>query len=71
MGEYHQGIQQPVKNGKYPSRLKFPKGFTPKPKFCACYRAMIEFEEEYPEIAKKYYDLRFEDLKDTFKNRKL
>lgn len=69
--EYHQGIQQPVKNGKYPSRLKFPKGFTPKPTFCACYRAMIEFEEEYPEIAKKYYDLRFEDLKDTFKNRKL
>ena len=69
--EYHQGIQQPIKNGKFSSRLKFPKGFTPKPTFCACYRAMIEFEEEHPEIAKKYYDLRFEDLKDTFKNRKL
>ena len=69
--EYHQGIQQPIKNGKYSSRLKFPKGFTPKPTFCACYYAMIEFEEEHPEIAKKYYDLRFEDLKDTFKNRKL
>ena len=23
---------------------------------------MIEFEEEFPEIAKKYYDLRFEDI---------
>jgi hypothetical protein len=24
---------------------------------------MIEFEQEFPEIAAKYYDLRFEDIK--------
>lgn len=69
--EYHQGIQQPVKNGNFPRKLVFPKGFVPKPTYCACYRAMIEFEEEFPEIANKYYDLRFEELKDTFKKRQL
>lgn len=60
--EYRQGIQKKITNGKYPNKLKFPKGFKPKPTYCACYRAMIEFEEEFPEIAKKYYDIRFEDI---------
>lgn len=30
---------------------------------CSAYKAMIEFEAEYPEIAKEYFDLRFEDLR--------
>lgn len=29
---------------------------------CAPYKAMLEFENDYPEIAKKYFDLRFETL---------
>lgn len=60
--EYHQGIQKKIANGKYPNSLKFPKGFQPKPKYCSCYRAMIEFEQEYPLIAEKYFDLRFEEI---------
>ena len=31
-------------------------------KNCACYQAMLDFEAEFPEIAKKYYDLRFDQL---------
>ena len=27
---------------------------------CACYQTMLDFESEFPEIAEKYYDLRFE-----------
>lgn len=68
--EYHQGIQKKIKNGKYPTTLKFPKGFKPKEKYCACYQAMIDFEEEFPEIAAKYYDLRFEKLRETYKKKK-
>ena len=30
---------------------------------CSSYKAMIEFENEYPEIASKYFDLRYEDFK--------
>lgn len=29
---------------------------------CACYQAMIDFEAKCPEIAAKYYDLRFDEL---------
>ena len=29
--------------------------------FCSAYRTMIDFENEHPEIAKKYFDLRYED----------
>ena len=61
--EYHQGIQYDTKNGEYHNKLVFPDGFNPRPNFCSCYRAMIEFEEEFPEIAKQYFDLRFEDIK--------
>ena len=61
--EYHQGIQYDTKNGEYNNKLVFPEGFNPRPNFCSCYRAMIEFEEEFPEIASKYFDLRFEDIK--------
>lgn len=29
---------------------------------CATYKSMIEFEKKYPQIAKEYFDLRFEDF---------
>ncbi len=29
---------------------------------CSSMRAMVQFEEEYPEIAKKYFDLRFDQF---------
>lgn len=29
---------------------------------CAAYQAMLDFEEQWPEIAKKYFDLKFNDL---------
>lgn len=29
---------------------------------CASYRAMVDFEKEHPEIAKKYFDLRFDEF---------
>ena len=61
--EYHQGIQYDNAKGVYNNKLIFPEGFTPKPRYCSCYRAMIEFEKEFPEIAEKYFELRFEDLK--------
>ena len=61
--EYHQGIQYTTKAGKYNDKLLFPKGFTPKANYCSCYRAMVAFEQEFPEIAAKYFDLRFEDIK--------
>ena len=61
--EYHQGIQYDTMNGEYNNKLVFPDGFNPRPTYCSCYRAMIEFEEEFPEIASKYFDLRFEDIK--------
>ena len=60
--EYHQGIQKPHKDGRYSKELKFPKRFKPKKRYCACYQAMLDFEEEFPDIAKKYFDLRFEEL---------
>lgn len=65
--EYHQGIQNRNKPGVYNNKLFYPKGFTPRDNYCSCYRAMIEFEQEFPEIASKYYDLRFEDIKPKHK----
>lgn len=61
--EYHQGIQYENAKGVYNNKLIFPQGFKPKDHYCSCYKAMIEFEEEFPEIARKYYDLRYEDFK--------
>ena len=29
---------------------------------CACFQAMVDFEKEHPEIAEKYFDLRYEDF---------
>jgi len=29
---------------------------------CSCYRAMVDFENKYPDLAKKYFDMRLEDL---------
>lgn len=31
-------------------------------KNCSCFQTMLDFEKEFPEIAKKYFDLRMEDL---------
>ena len=31
--------------------------------FCSSYKAMLEFEKDYPEIAARYFDLRFEDFR--------
>lgn len=61
--EYHQGIQNDTKGSMYNNKLVFPDGFKPRPNFCSCYRALIDFEKEFPEIASKYFDLRFEDIK--------
>ena len=60
--EYHQGIQDLVPKGKYNKKLKIPKGHPQKEKFCSCYQTMLDFEAEFPEIAKKYFNLRFEEL---------
>lgn len=60
--EYHQGIQDLVPKGKYNKKLKIPKGHPQKEKFCSCYQTMLDFETEFPEIAKKYFNLRFEEL---------
>jgi len=30
--------------------------------YCSCYRTMIEFEKQFPEIARDYFDMRMEDL---------
>jgi hypothetical protein len=34
-----------------------------KSTYCASYKAMIDFEKKFPSIAKKYFDLRYEDEK--------
>lgn len=60
--EFHQGLNAIYNDGVYRTSLEFPEGFDRKNTFCSCYRAMIQFEEEFPEIAKEYFDLRFEDL---------
>lgn len=60
--EYHQGIQGLTPKGKYNKVLKMPKGYPKKEKYSSCYQTMLDFEAEFPEIAKKYFDLRFEEL---------
>lgn len=60
--EYHQGIQNRNKKGEYSNKLIIPNDITPKKKYCSCYQAMIDFEKDYPEIAKEYFDLRWEEL---------
>jgi len=29
---------------------------------CSCYQAMLDFEEKFPDIAARYFDIRFDDL---------
>ena len=60
--EFHQGIQYEHPKGTYYSKLILPNGFKPKKNFCKCYQTMIDFEESFPDLAKKYFDIRFEDL---------
>ena len=63
--EYHQGIQNLPPKGNYNRVLKIPRGVLPKDSYCSCYQTMLDFEAEFPEIAKKYFDLRFEELNQT------
>ena len=60
--EYHQGIQDLTPRGKYNKKLTIPKGYPRKEKYCSCYQTMLDFEAEFPDIAKNYFDLRFEEL---------
>ena len=60
--EYHQGIAHLNKKGVYNKKLKLPKGYPLKDTYCSCYRTMLDFEANYPEIANEYFDLRFENL---------
>ena len=64
--EYHQGIQELTPKGRYNNKLVIPQGYPSKEKYCSCYQAMVDFEAEFPEIAKNYFDLRFENL-NTYK----
>lgn len=59
--EYHQNIQYDHE-GTYAIKLVFPDGFEPKKNFCSCYQAMLDFEAEFPDIAKEYFDLRYEEI---------
>ncbi|MCQ2218752.1 MAG: hypothetical protein MJZ33_09800 [Paludibacteraceae bacterium] len=61
--EYHQGIQDLIPKGTYNNVLKIPPNIVPKNKHCSCYKIMLDFEKEFPEIASQYFDLRYEDLK--------
>ncbi len=60
--EYHQGIQNLTPKGKYNKKLKIHKGYPRKEYYCSCYQTMVDFEAEFPGIAKKYFDLRYEEL---------
>ncbi len=61
--EFHQGIQKKITDGNYSAKLEFGAEGLPKSTFCSSYRCMIDFEREFPEIAAKYFDLRYEDIK--------
>lgn len=65
--EFHQGIQNSHPKGVYANTLDISSISRPKKNYCSCYRTMIEFEQEFPDIAHKYFDLRFEDL-NRYKN---
>ncbi len=60
--EYHQGIQHLIPKGIYNKVLKIPIGIQPKENYCSCYQTMLDFEADFPEIAMKYFDLRYEEL---------
>lgn len=60
--EYHQGIQHLTPKGVYNTKLIIPKGYKSRDTYCSCYRTMVAFEAEFPDIAKEYFDLRFEEL---------
>lgn len=53
-----------VKNEEYHRKM------TPNAKTnCSCYQSMIDFEKEFPEIASKYYDLRWEEINRFIRNK--
>lgn len=60
--EFHQGLNTGETNGHYNSEVIFPLEFNRKAKYCSCYQTMLDFEKEYPKIAREYFDLRFEEL---------
>ena len=39
-----------------------------KDTLCLAYKSMIDFEKEYPKVAEKYFDLKYEKLKINNKN---
>ena len=59
--EYHHGIQDLYPKGTYRSKFLPPKDVKLKKTSCKCYNVMCEFEERYTEIAKKYFDKRYEE----------
>jgi len=56
--EFHQGITNST--GIYNTNID--KSLCKKPTKCACYQAMLEFENKFPDIANKYFDLRWENV---------
>lgn len=37
--------------------------------YCSAFASLREFERDYPEVAKQYFDMRWDDLRDTWKDR--
>lgn len=60
--EIHQGLNLIYDKRTYRRELFFPEGFKKKERGI-CYRTMKNFEERFPEIAKEYFDMRYEDIK--------
>ena len=60
--EFHQGFNKETA-GQNNTTLRTDLYGLRKKKYCSCYQAMLDFEKEHPEIAAKYFDLRFEDIK--------
>jgi hypothetical protein len=60
--EIHQGLNLIYDRKTYRQELVFPEGFKRK-EHGICYRTMKNFEERFPEVAKEYFDLRYEDVK--------
>lgn len=60
--EIHQGLNLIYDRKSYRQELVFPEGFKRK-EHGICYRTMKNFEERFPEVAKEYFDLRYEDVK--------
>ena len=58
-----EGIHQGLKNVDYDDIMSIPKDKLKYKNYWKCFRVMLDFEKRFPEIAEKYFDLRFEDLR--------